>query len=103
MSKHTDYVTWQRRAHALLGKLLDRCGTEGLPVIHWAVGTIATLAGECLDNDAAKRRAQFEAWAEALQLERRPERTRDGTTRLTAVGDVDRVGVVITADIYDEG
>lgn len=96
-------VIWQRRAHALLGKLIDRCHRESLPVIHWHVGTLANLAGQCLAVDTTVRRADFEAWVRALDLERRPERTSDGITHLSAGRrDVERVSVIITADIYTD-
>jgi hypothetical protein len=100
---HGDYVIWQRRAHALLGKFIDRCYREGLPVIHWRIGLLGGLAGECLATDTTVRRADFEAWVRALDLERRPERTHNGITRLSAGrSDLERVGVVITADIYTD-
>ena len=102
---HGDLVIWQRRAHALLGKFIDRSYREGLPVIHWEIGTLANLSGRCLAADTTVRRADFEAWVTALDLERRPERSLDGITRLTAVRrDLERVSVVVSADIYtDEG
>jgi hypothetical protein len=101
---HGDYVIWQRRAHALLGKFIDRCYREDLPVIHWQVGRLGGLTGECLADDMLARRAEFEAWVRALDLDRHPERSRDGITRLSAGRrDLERVGVIVTADIYAEG
>ncbi|MGH3380226.1 MAG: hypothetical protein ACRDP6_36385 [Actinoallomurus sp.] len=101
-ASHGDYVIWQRRTNALLGKFIDRCYLEGLPVIHWSVGMISNLAGKCMDPDMVMRRAEFEAWVRALDLERRPEQSRDGSTRLTAVRRVERVDVVVTAEIYTD-
>jgi hypothetical protein len=100
---HGDYIIWQRRAHALLSKFIDRCHRAGLPVIHWQIGRLGGLSGECLADDTAVRRADFEAWVRALDLERRPERTHNGIVRLSAGRrDLERVGVVITAEIYTD-
>lgn len=95
----------QRRAHALLGKLLDRCEREGLPVIEWDIATHGMIIGRCFDPDHAKRPDELRAWADALGLHDWPERTLRRGKRLQAIREnvAPGVDVEVLADIRQEG
>lgn len=91
----------QRRAYELLGRIIDRCEREGLPVIDWAIASHGLLTGYCFDDDPAQRPATFRAWVAALNLGLWPAVDRkDGGTQLHAVReDVDGVDVTLVAPI----
>lgn len=95
----------QRKAHALLGRLIDRCEREGLPVLRWTIAEHGLLTARCMDDDPARRVAAFETWRRALGLGLWPETTRpDGATRHQAVREgLDGVDVSLIAIIATEG
>jgi hypothetical protein len=89
----------QRRAYALLGRMLERTEREGLPVIDWAIASHGLLTGYCYDEAYAQRPATFAAWVAALDLGQWPTTRRaDGGTQLQAVReDVGGVDVTLVA------
>lgn len=47
-------LSWQRRAHAVLGRLLDLAAREKLPPADWTIGSAgAVLTGRCFQPDPA--------------------------------------------------
>jgi hypothetical protein len=103
---------WQRRACAVLAKILERAAAEGLPPIAWTVQRAgATLVGQCLATEPGERRAEFHAWRIALARwagyradVKRQHVTSAGRTRLVDQWErYERAQVTITADIYDDG
>ena len=111
-------IAWQRRAAAVLAKILERAAAEGLPPIAWTVATAGIeVRGECLAHPAGARRDDFNSWRTAVGTwaqrvaDRESERTADdGTTRLVDQWDgvkmpgIQGPGVIITltADLYTE-
>jgi aryl-alcohol dehydrogenase-like predicted oxidoreductase len=95
----------QRKAHALLGNLLGRCESEGLPVLHWSIAEHGLLTARCLHDDPAHRLEAFEAWMRALDLGRWPDEERpDGAIRHQAAREgLDGVDVSLIAVIDPEG
>jgi hypothetical protein len=93
----TDRYIWQRRAAALLVKLLDE--HRDLPPIAWMVGTGSQLVGRVSGlQPAATARAEFEAWADALELGKRHEYG-DAVTHLSARTRRDSVDLAVMADL----
>lgn len=94
----------QHRAHALLGKLLDRCDREDLPVLHWAIAPHGLLTARCLDDDQPQRIVAFQAWTRALDLGLWPEDTSPaGAIRHQAVREnLDGADISLIADIHPE-
>lgn len=72
---------WQRRSYKLLGELLVR--HPRLPTISWLVSDF-TLTGHSAHPDPHQRRRAFEAWVDALGLERCSEETGTATSGLYA-------------------
>lgn len=89
----------QQRAHALLGRLLARCGREGLPAIAWAVAEHGLLTGRCVGED---RMAAFEAWCRALDLGRWADTARPNGVILHQAAREDIDGVDVTLIAYEE-
>ena len=103
---YAEQIGWQRRAHLLLGKLLERAAKEGLPPIRWSViPSGATLHGEISSFSTRNASGTYAAWRDAIGV---PEKeaepvNRQGETRLTAVWEhIERVQVVLTASIWDD-
>jgi hypothetical protein len=94
----------QRRAYALLGRLLERGEREGLPVIDWAIASHGLLTGYCYDEAYAQRPATFAVWVAALDLGVWPTvRRPDGGRQLQAVReDLDGVDVTLVAPLPEE-
>lgn len=72
---------WQRRSYKLLGELLTRY--PRLPAISWVVSEF-TLTGHCTHPESHHRRDAFDAWVDALGLERWPDDRHAATTGLYA-------------------
>lgn len=100
-----------RLSHTALGQILEIGGRDGLPLqgMHWLI-TEWSVVGQCVqqgDDQAATRRAAFEAWAAALGLDKRSERTgRHGVVELRSAASDWRghhlLGVAVCADILPE-
>ncbi|MEU0931062.1 hypothetical protein QFW82_20770 [Streptomyces malaysiensis subsp. malaysiensis] len=78
---------WQREAAHALAAMLAHGHREGLPALQWSIATTGALVGTApgLASTPAEQRAAFNAWADYLGANRRPERTTsDGTTYLHA-------------------
>jgi hypothetical protein len=100
-----EQLGWQRRAVRVLTGLLERAHRDGLPVVQWSVTHAgAGLAGRCLRGEAARRRADFDAWCAALEATERRERRQGSTTHLYAVARHydGLVSVALLADLYDD-
>lgn len=54
----TERLSWQFRALALLGTLMDRAVTEQLPPLQWTIGTTGELRGQDRGMDATERAAE---------------------------------------------
>ena len=60
-------IASQRRAHALLGRLLELAAKDDLPAITWTIQTGgASLSGQVLSHPGTERRERFEAWRDAI-------------------------------------
>jgi hypothetical protein len=117
-ARYAEQIAWQRRAAAVLAKVLEHAAAAGLPPIAWTVATAGMeLRGECLAHPMDARRDDFNTWrAEAAiwagrSADRQNERTGDdGTTRLVDQWDGIKmpgmpgpaVIVTLTADLYAE-
>lgn len=96
----TERLSWQFRALALLGTLMDRAVTEQLPPLQWTIGTTGELRGQVLTG--GDRRAVFTRWRDALGPPDEEHEVTLDHTRLSAVWNrIDRVQVVLTADLQD--
>jgi hypothetical protein len=100
-----EQLGWQRRSVRVLAELLERALREGLPVVGWSVANAGTgLVARCFANDPARRRADFDAWCQALGATPWPERTSGSVKHLHAVakpcGDVAYVAVM--ADLFED-
>jgi hypothetical protein len=93
---------WQRRAAAELAAILD--AHRDLPVLAWTVGPAgATLVGQVnAFAPEAQVRQVFHTWRTALAVPDPGQATfSDGTVHLRAMGERDRVRIVLTATILD--
>jgi hypothetical protein len=122
---HAEQIRWQRDAAGVLGKLLELAAKRGLPVISWTVGSSgAQLHGQCVAHPMGQRRADFEAWRDALgepdsdrELDHTPSADEirliavwerggsAGRGRRPLLSDRDgyqRAGVVLTASIWPD-
>ena len=85
-----EQIAWQRRAAAVLAKILERAAAEGLPPMAWTVGAAgAGLLGRAVAHPMDRRRDDFNTWRASVgtwagqAADRERERTgSDGTTRL---------------------
>lgn len=102
----------QRRGARLLGEMLARAATEGLPAIAWTIGSGgAGLAGRCEAHQMDERRQDFNAWRRAIGMwagkgadAKREYADTSGTVRLADQWDqFEGVIVTLTADIWPEG
>lgn len=118
-----EQIAWQRDAAAVLARILELAAKRDLPVIAWTIGYAgARITGHCYAQTATQRRADFEAWREALGT---PDSDREhamsgGVVHLVATWDrqgaagkgmrpllsdrdgYQRAGVVLAADIYPD-
>jgi hypothetical protein len=99
---HADQAGWQRRAAAELARILAT--HRDLPAIAWTVGPAgATLSGRVGGlAPAARVRAVFDAWRQALALDEHRPSTNMGVTYLHAAADRNRVRVVLAATACDD-
>jgi hypothetical protein len=97
-----DRRRWQERAYKLLGELLEIGWRQELPPIDWRVMPTMKLVGQpCGDN----KRADWEAWVVALELDRWLERSSNGRTHLHAVAQnwrLRHVNIAIFTDVWEE-
>lgn len=104
-ASEAERLRWQVGAHKLLGEILEICRDRGLPVIPWEVSQFA-LVGTVQHVSHEQRRAVFEAWVEALGLDRWPHSPRSaGWVHLHAFTENwqgRRVNVAVRADIDTE-
>jgi hypothetical protein len=105
-------ISRQRRGAALLGEMLARAATEGLPAIAWTIGSAgAGLAGRCEAHQMDDRRQEFNAWRHAIGIwagqgadARREYADTSGTVRLVDQWEqFEGVIVTLTADIWAQG
>jgi hypothetical protein len=97
-----EQLGWQRRTVRVLDGLLEQAGRDRLPPVAWQVSDAgAVLVASCFAHDPAQRRADFDAWCQALDARHWPERTSGATTHLHAVArDYDGlVDVAVLADL----
>ena len=117
-ARAAEQIAWQRRAAAVLAKILERAAAEGLPPMAWTVGAAgAGLLGRAVAHPMDRRRDDFSTWrasvgtwaGQAADHER--ERTgSDGTTRLVdqwerlqiAGAKIPGVTITLTAELYEE-
>ncbi|MFG2001611.1 hypothetical protein ACGFNU_20915 [Spirillospora sp. NPDC048911] len=101
----SEKLRWQVGAHKVLGAILDICRDRGLPVIPWEVSEFAVV-GKVQNTSHEQRRGVFEAWVEALGLDRWPESPHSaGWVHLHAFTENwerRRVNVAVLADIDTE-
>src|SRR5690606_26865935 len=97
-----DRYIWQRQAARMLLQILDE--HRDLPTIVWMVGTGSNLTGRVSGlQPVATARAQFDAWATALELDERREDIQSGLTYRRARASRDSVNIALVADlIHDE-
>ena len=98
-------LTWQRQAHAALGRLLERASKEKLPPIRWSLSPAGrTVLGEISSFGSSDPRGMFAIWRTALgQPDRDREHKSMNETRLTAVWEnLDGCQVVLVASIWDD-
>ncbi len=99
-----EQLGWQRRAAGVLAGLLERAHRDRLPVVTWSVSDAgARLVARCLAHDPAGRRADFDAWCQALDGTRREVR-QGATTHLYAEARHydGLVSVAVLADLFDQ-
>ena len=77
-----EQITWQRQAHALLGRLLELAAKDSLPAVTWTVVPAgAGLAAACQGYPVSDRRGDFTAWRGVLAgLASTPGTDRETTT-----------------------
>jgi hypothetical protein len=106
-----EQITRQRRAAALLGKMLDYAAIQGLPSIAWSVDCAgAGLAGRCEAYPMAQRRADFNAWRLAVgawaHQDADVQRIQAGSGAAVRLVDqwdrIERVTVTVSADLWAE-
>jgi hypothetical protein len=103
---HGEQVTWQRQALAVLDALLAQSVKSGLPILSWTIGGAGVnLVGTSYAHPEADRRAEVQAWADALDIELREHRHQAGKITFTAHGKQKQFGktratVTLTADIW---
>jgi hypothetical protein len=108
-----EQIAWQRRAAAVLAKLLERAAQAGLPAITWSVEGRggARLIGRCEAREPRQRRGDFDAWRTALASWTGPRPGgRPGPAGGAAAGlrmashweRFDGVTVILTADVITE-
>ena len=103
-----EQIAWQRPDAALLAKLLELAGREGLPAITWTVQSAgASVAGQVLSHPDAQRREAFNAWRAAITSAagRAPEADREvatqgGETRLVAAWEHLPIGLTLDSKRY---
>ena len=107
-----EQISRQRRGAALLGEMLARAATEGLPAIAWTIASAgAGLAGRCEAPQMDERRQDFNAWRRAIGIwsgqgadAKREYADTSGTVRLVDQWDqFEEVIVTLTADIWAQG
>ncbi|HEY5988771.1 MAG TPA: hypothetical protein VIV12_20685 [Streptosporangiaceae bacterium] len=100
-----EQLGWQRRAVRVLTQLLQRAQRDRLPVVQWSVAYAgAGLVARCLRGEAARRRADFDAWCSVLGATERRARRQGSTTHLSAVARHydGLVSVALLADLDDD-
>lgn len=100
-----EQLGWQRRSARVLAGLLERALREGLPVVGWSVAHAGTgLVAHCFAHDPTRRRADFDAWCQALGATPWPERTSGSTTHLHAVAKSyqELAYVAVVADLFED-
>lgn len=94
----TERLAGQFRALALLDGLLDRAIAEHLPPITWRIDTTGQLKGQVYAS--SNRRETYARWRDAIGP---PDTEREEFGRVTAAWErIDRVRVVLTADLRDD-
>ena len=112
MTSSAHQISRQRHAVTVLGRLLERASTGGLPVISWTVGTAgASVTGRCdRPSGAAERRADYGTWRAELTAwaGSPPDTDRESPAGSGAVylaaqwGWAAEARVVLAADIYPD-
>lgn len=102
-----DRYRWQRRAHRVLGVMLEHGQQADLPPLMWTLATTGALTGEAagLMSSPVEQRAAVIAWADYLRARVTDRVDRDGTIHLTAQWawpQDDLVGGCIRATIFRE-
>jgi hypothetical protein len=108
MTDTAEQLAWQRRAYAVLGRLLDLADAdEALPVAEWAVASAGCqVTGRFLQAPPGRRRGALTAWADVLGADVRQGASPSGRVTVTGVTRSDEdslVRIVLVADIWDDG
>jgi hypothetical protein len=103
-----EQLAWQRRAHAVLRRLLDLADAgDPLPVAAWTVASAGCqVTGRFLQAPPGRRRGALTAWADALGADVRQGAAPSGRVTVSAVTRSDEdslVRIVLVADIWDAG
>lgn len=99
-----DLRRWQRKRHVLLGELLDLQDERALPPLSWTVGVHA-LIGAATGHADEEKRAAFDAWAGALEVDGWEQPYDTGRIHLHAEAkDLwgRGVGVQVLADLWED-
>ena len=105
---HSEQVTWQRQALAVLDTLLAQSLKTELPRLAWTIGHGGVnLVGRSYAHPSTSRRTEIQAWANSLDLELRERQQRDGMITLTAHATQKQFGklwatITLTCDIWPE-
>jgi hypothetical protein len=105
---HSEQVTWQRQALAVLDTLLAQSLKTGTPRLLWTIGSAGvSLTGRSFAHPSTDRRGEIQAWADSLGLELREHRHPDGMITLTAHAKQQQFGklwatITLICDIYPE-
>jgi len=99
-----EQYVWQLRAHAVLGKLLERGRRDCLPPADWTVAAAGCgVTAHFHQPDPSARRLAFDAWAEALGADRTAAGSLSGAEVLTGkarLAEDDLVRVVLSARVW---
>ena len=100
-----DLRRWQQQRYDLLGQVLKAGQERDLPPLSWTLSVYA-LVGTATGHADDEKRAAFDAWVAALDLDRWDEQPHEtGRIHLHAVSDDlwgRGVGVTVIADVWEE-
>jgi hypothetical protein len=107
MTGAAEQLSWQCRAHAVLGRLLDLAGAgDLLPAADWTVASHGCqVTGRFTSPSPPARRRALEAWAEALGVHVARGVSPAGRVTLSAMTrsrEDNVVRIVLTADIWED-
>jgi hypothetical protein len=103
-----EQITWQRQALAVLDMLLAQSLKTGLPRLGWTIGNAGcSLVGHSYAQPSTGRRAEIQAWADALGLTVKEHQHKSGMITVTAHEEQKHFGklwatIALTADIFPD-